>query len=204
MRILITCAAVILMVSVASCGGGRPEPTVISGVEFPDWFENPFIDGQFGAVGISRPSLGGMAETRARALAQGRVELGRTISTRVQAAYNQWFREGGEIFQEGQDIDTNRMAMEMSENVSRQLTDQVIQGSTSRRAWEHPQTKDLYLWVVIDSDKLEVLQRQVKAQAQQEAQRRSFIRAEIKAEEAFQALDAAIDAQMKRDAGIVE
>ncbi|MFW5859188.1 MAG: hypothetical protein ACOCYP_04125 [Planctomycetota bacterium] len=196
--------AVALIGLFAGCGGKDDNPRpLVGGIEYPVWVGNPFAEGQFGAVGISKGSLGGDPEKRARALARGRVELGRTISTKVQAAYKQWFKEGGEIFKEGQEIDENKMAMEMSENVSKQLTNQVITGSHSYRIWEHPENQNLYMWVIVDQEKLEVLQRQIKAQAAKEAQKRSFIKAEIKAEEAFNELETAIDRELAREQGMV-
>ena len=187
------------------CGGHRPHETQVAGVALPDWFNDPFKDDQFGAVGLARKSLGGMQEQLNKAMAQGRTELARTISTKVQAAYTSFFTEGGEAgWGENGEVVRNELAQEMSENVSRQITDQVLQGARRKDTWIHPKNEDLYVWVVIDNSMRDVLAQQIKASARKEVAAKAQVKAELKAKDALSRLDAAIDKELARQAGGVQ
>lgn len=171
-------------------------------VTMPDWVMDPCTDGQFGAVGISRTSLGGSAEEFARALANGRTELARTINVRVQSAYIRFFTEGGSLNQATNGgVEAKTAAEEMSTNVSRQLTDQVLSGSRQKAIYRDPNTKEVFMWVIISPDKLEAIQAQVKQEAQNQVAKRAQISAELKTQEALKMLDAAIDKEMNRQGG---
>lgn len=204
---LLTASAIALIV--AGCGETRsdniasPAATAPGAktqeVTMPEWVMDPGTGGQFGAVGISKTSLGGSQEEFARALANGRTELGRAINTRVQAAYVRFFTEGGSLNQGANGgVDAKIAAEEMSTNVSRQLTDQVLTGSRQKAIFRDPNTKELFMWVVISSDKLEAMQTQIKQAAQNEVAKRAQISAELKTQEALKQLDAAIDKEMAR------
>ncbi|NRA38177.1 MAG: LPP20 family lipoprotein [Planctomycetes bacterium] len=206
MRSLILCTACVLSLAlVTGCGGEkRTEQPVISGVVMPDWFMEPGKDGNIGATGISEKSLGGMREQLKGAMAEGRTALANTISVKVQASFTRFFSEGGEkSWAEDGSIDKATIAQELSENVSRQLTNQIIQGSERKAMWEHPKSGDLYVWVVINAEKRDQVLTQVKAEARKQVAQRKKIHAELKTEDALKKLDAAINAEMLRAAGEV-
>jgi hypothetical protein len=168
-------------------------------VVYPDWVGDPGTNGQFGAVGISKTSLGGTAEEFPRALNAGRVELARSIQVKVQAAYTRFFTEGGELSQGANGgTDAKIAAQEMSENVSKTLTNQVLQGSRQKAVFRDPNTKELFMWVVIDEAKLPMLKQQIKDEANNQVAKRAQISAELKAQDALKRLDAAIDQEMTR------
>lgn len=168
-------------------------------VTYPEWVLDPFTGGVFGATGISRASLGGTGEEMARALANGRTELARTIQVKVQSSYTRFFTEGGDIANKaGGGVEYRQMAQEMSENVSRQLTNQVISGSRQKQMWRDPSNKDLYIWVVIDNEKLAALNTSIKDEAKRQLDARAQVGAELKAADALKRLDAAIDAELAR------
>ena len=188
--------------ALTGCGDHRPHETKVAGVSLPDWFNDPFMDDQFGAVGIARKSLGGMQEQLNKAMAQGRTELARTISTKVQSSFTSFFTDGGEAgWGENGEVVRNELAQEMSENVSRQLTDQMLKGSSRKDTWIHPKNEDLYVWVVIDTSMRDILAEQIKASARKEVAAKAQIKAELKAKDALERLDAAIDKELARQAG---
>ncbi len=206
MRSLVLITAFAMTVAfIAGCGGEkRTEQPVISGVQFPAWFMDPGMDGNIGATGIAEKSLGGMREQTNAAMQDAFNGLARTISTKVQAAYTRYFSEGGEKSWDADGgVDKATVAQELTENVSRQLTNQIIQGAERREVWEHPTTKDLYVWVVINAEKRDQVLTQVKAEARKQLASRKKVAAEIKAEDALKKLDAAIDAEMLRTSGEV-
>ena len=205
MRTLVILAALAATLAfVTGCGGERVEKPKIAGVELPEWFMEPGMGGNIGATGIAEKSLGGMREQTNAAMQDAFNGLARTISTKVQAAYTRFFSEGGEKgWAADGSIDKTTLAQELTENVSRQITNQVIQGAERKAVWEHPKSGDLYVWVVINAEKRDQVLTQVKAEARKQLAARKKIAAEIKAEDALKKLDAAIDAEMLRAAGEV-
>jgi hypothetical protein len=199
--------AIALLCTLVACGDrAAASPTEsrghqIDGTKVPVWVADPSYDDQFGAVGISRPSLGGMNETFKKARMEGRLELARIISTKVQAAYVRYFQEGGEIYAGEKGPEYQTMATEMAEDTSRQITDQLLQGTKQMEFWQHPESKDMYVWMIIDPEAMDMIADQVKVAARSSA-RRSNIAAELKTKEALERLDAAIDAEMERQSGM--
>lgn len=175
---------------------------------YPAWVADPFSEGQFGAVGISRDSLIGAEGTMQRALADGRAKLADSIKAKVQRAYVRFFTEGGESSRAADgSIQRDELAQEMSENVTRTLTNQVISGSRQKDIWRdgeglvgEPGT--LFMWVVIDRSQMDLLSEQIRAEASNEVARRAQVRAELKARDALDRLDALIDDELQRQEGI--
>ena len=194
-----------LAVLIASGCGSRdsaPQKLTVQGEQLPLWVSDPFMEGHFGAVGSSRKSLGGMQEQMDRAMAAARTELARTIQSRVQSSYVRFFSESGEAsWGEDGNPELQTLAQEMSENVSRQLTNQVLQGSRRKNIYQHGPTGELYVWVIIDPEQMAIVNQQVKAQASKELAARAQVKAELKAKEALERLDKAIDDEMARQAG---
>lgn len=205
MRSLVIAAAMVMTVALlTSCGEKRVEKPVIAGVELPEWYMEPSMGGNIGATGISEKSLGGMREQTNAAMQDASNNLARTISTKVQAAYTRYFSEGGEkSWAADGSVDKATIAQELTENVSRQLTNQVIQGAERKAIWEHPKSGDLYVWVVINPERRDQILNQVKAEARKQLAARKKVAAELKAEDALKKLDAAIDAEMLRQSGEV-
>ena len=99
-------------------------------------------------------------------MAAGRTELARAVATKVQASYVRFFSESGEsTWGEDGNPELQTMAQEMSENVSRQLTNQILQGSRPKNIYQHEKSGDLFVWVIIDPSKMDIVKEQVKAQA---------------------------------------
>jgi hypothetical protein len=196
-------ALAVALIGLTGCGSrDQPHDVSVQGVQLPEWVADPFMNDRFGAVGISRTSLGGMQEQIDRAMAAGRTELARSIATKVQAAYVRYFTEGGDVaWSADGGVDRQELAQEMSENVSRQITDQLLQGSRRKDMWIHPKNQDLYVWVIIDPAKMDLVAQQVKAQASKELQSRAQVRAELKAKDALKRLDEAIDNELMRQQG---
>jgi hypothetical protein len=206
MRSIILCAAVLMTVAFLSgCGGEkRVDKPLVGGIELPEWFMEPGMGGNIGATGIAEKSLMGIREQTNAAMQDASNNLARTISTRVQAAYTRFFSEGGEkSWAADGSIDKATLAQELTENVSRQLTNQVIQGAERKAVWEHPTSGDLYVWVIINPERRDQVLNQVKSQARKQLASRKKVAAELKTEDALKKLDAAIDAQMLRESGVV-
>ncbi|MBA3710000.1 MAG: LPP20 family lipoprotein [Planctomycetes bacterium] len=139
--------AVAVAVLIAGCGDDRPS---VASKARPDWVGNPMIDGQIGAVGIARPSLAGEQQTIDQAMAAARTELARTLSTRIEAAYKTAFNSSSD-FKSGHD--PAQVAHELTENVSKQLSNEVLQGSRRRDLFTDAASGDHYVWVVMERSK---------------------------------------------------
>jgi len=160
----------------------------------PDWTNDPTMGGKFpiAAYGVADYKLGGENMQRNSAMASARDEIARAISVKVQAVFKSWTREGGEITSQ----DSKTMAMQMEENISRQVTNQLVQATSQRARWVDPGTKRMYVWTYPDQASLEAAASQMKASARAEAEKRAHFAAKIEADKAFADLDKLIDKEM--------
>jgi len=162
--------------------------------DVPDWVNDPTMGGKFpiAAYGVADYKLGGERMQRDSALDAARVELGRAVSSKIQAVFKSWTREGGEITSQESKV----MAMQMEENISRSVTNQVVQATAQRARWIDPATKRMYVWSYPDQAAIEAAAAQVKAAARAEAEKRSHFAAKIEADKAFADLDKLVDKEL--------
>lgn len=160
----------------------------------PDWLNDPTQGGKFpiAAYGVADYKLGGENAQRNSAMASARDEIARAIAVKVQAVFKSWTREGGEITSQ----DAKTMAMQMEENISRQVTNQLVQATSQRARWIDPATKRMYVWTYPDQAAIEAAAAATKAAARAEAEKRAHFAAKIEADKAFADLDKLIDKEM--------
>jgi hypothetical protein len=144
----------------------------------PDWISDPFQDGQFGAVGIAPKSIAGEQQSVDQATAAARTELARTLSTRIEAAYKTAFTGSSDFTSGGRDAaKAQQVAHELTENVSKQLTNEVLTGSRRRALYTDAATGDHYVWVVIDRDAK--LRERVASEAQRQLRESGIAGADV-------------------------
>lgn len=103
----------------------------VAGVLAPEWYCTPEIEGGFAAVGEAKPNAARDNNMqRTMALANGRDALARDIEVKVQNMLTNWARATGE--DETQTYESN------FENVSRQVSQQTLQGSRQLKRWLAP------------------------------------------------------------------
>ena len=191
--------AAIGAVSLTGCGREEkpvaPSPVAQPDTDnLPDWVKDPTMGGKFplAAAGSSQQMKAGFAFTRDKALNNARVELGRVVSTKVQAVFKDWTREGGEITSQ----DDKTMAMTMAENISRSVTNQEINGTPQRELHVDKASNTMFVWVYVDQEATKRIQEAMKAQTRGDAEKRAHFASKIEADKAFADLDKLIDKEM--------
>jgi hypothetical protein len=192
-------AAAVGALSFAGCGKEdrtppAPAPPAAATNDGPDWLNDPTQDGKhpIAAYGVADYKLGGENAQRNSAMASARDEIARAIAVKVQAVFKSWTREGGEITSQ----DSKTMAMQMEENISRQVTNQLVQATSQRARWIDPGTKRMYVWTYPDQAAIEAAAAATKAAVRAEAEKRAHFAAKIEADKAFADLDKLIDKEM--------
>ena len=98
------------------------------------------------AVGIAADNPNPAAR-RSQAIARGRSELARTLQTSVQSMVKDYMQTNRDFY----DMDT-ASSMEYFEDISRQVTDEVLVGSRQVNAWRDPADNTLYVLMRLDFD----------------------------------------------------
>lgn len=103
----------------------------VAGVLAPDWYCAPEIEGGFAAVGEAKPNAARDNNMqRTMAMANARDALARDMEIKVQNMLTNWARATGEG--DEQTYESN------FENVSRQVSQQTLQGSRQLKRWLAP------------------------------------------------------------------
>ncbi|BDU77847.1 LPP20 family lipoprotein [Mesoterricola sediminis] len=159
----------------------------------PAWIDNEDIPDGLAAVGISQANLmGDKALQRSVAVADGRTRLAGKLKVRVQNMFsqlNQQVATAGTPEKKGKPIRSEVMNR-VVENVTRQLVDQELAGTTVRAYWTDPADGSLYAFVVMTRDSLD----RALAGAAQTQIRREIAQGEQSLDKALDKLDAAIAA----------
>lgn len=194
------------MVALAACGvlglagcgkeDRSPPPTTQTAPtnDVPDWVNDPTQGGKYlyAAYGVAEYKMSGEAMQRQQAAQNAQRQIAEIISTKIQAVFKNWTREGGEITSQ----DNRQMAMTMAEDVSRSVTNQTLEGATPHARWIDPATKRMYLWYYIDPAAVAKMKEATAAAAREQAEKRAHFAAKIEADKAFADLDKLIDKEM--------
>lgn len=141
----------------AGCGGKEAiieqpvEPAFIehceykTGVRAPEWYCDPNIEGGMAAVGEAKPNVARDNNMqRTMAMANGRDALARQTQVKVQNLLTNWSRATG--------ADENQTYEANFENVSRQVSQQTLEGSRQLKRWLAPDGTLVLLVGMSDSD----------------------------------------------------
>jgi len=182
------------LLALVGCGA-KQAPTAIpvtttTAKNAPSWIDNEEIPDGLAAVGIAQPNpMNDKSMQRTVAIADARTKLAGKLKVRVQNMFSQLNQQATTASADGsrKPIKTDVMNR-VVENVTRQLVDQELAGTSVRALWTDPGDNNLYVFVVMTK---ETMDRALAGAAQ------SQIRKEIAQGE--QSLDAALD---KLDAAI--
>ena len=115
-----------------------------TGIQAPEWYCNPTIEGGMAAVGEAKTNVAKDNNMqRTMALANGRDELSRQTQVKVQNLLTNWSRATGAG--DDQTYEAN------FENVSRQVSQQTLEGSRQLKRWIAPDGSLVLLIGVTDS-----------------------------------------------------
>ncbi len=146
-------AAAVTFALMTGCVGGTAgvkESTFVehceyrTGIQAPEWYCNPTIEGGMAAVGEAKTNVAKDNNMqRTMALANGRDELSRQTQVKVQNLLTNWSRATGAG--DDQTYEAN------FENVSRQVSQQTLEGSRQLKRWIAPDGSLVLLIGVTDS-----------------------------------------------------
>ena len=138
------------IVMFSGCGKQKPEPKMtniakngcnIKGEEAPLWVCLPEYKDSIAAVGIAKPNAGDdLSMQRAEAMADGRDALARQIQIKVSNMFKKFIATTG--------AGKAQTYEKTTENVSKQIASNTIQGSKPVDMWIHPKTNEMFLLVI--------------------------------------------------------
>ena len=176
-RYLISIA--LLAIIAVGCGTTKKPETVVTSTKTknaPAWIDNPGTVGGMVGVATEPPNvMGDIMMQRKTALAAARAEIAKQMEVRVQGVFaglDQQYKTAGT---EGKKVIRTEAMSRMREDTQREVVNVAMTGATPREFWTDPETKQLWVLVVLDKDTAD---RAVKASAS------AALRKEIKTGEA--------------------
>ena len=137
----------------------------------PSWIDNEEIPDGLAAVGIAQPNpMGDKSMQRTVAIGDARTKLAGKLKVRVQNMFSQLNQQVTTAAADGskKPIKTDVMNRVM-ENVTRQLIDQELAGTSTRAFWTDPADNNLYVFVVMTKETMDrALAGAAQAQIKQE------------------------------------
>lgn len=197
MRLSLYLPAGLAMAGLVACGGPKTEPnkvavTTTATRNAPSWIDNEEIPDGLAAVGIAQPNpMGDKSMMRTVAIADARTKLAGKLKTRVQNMFSQLNQQVTTAAADNtkKPIKTDVMNR-VIENVTRQLVDQELAGTTTRNFWNDPADGNLYVFVVMTKETMD----RALAGAAQSQIRKEIAQGEQSLNAALDKLDAAIAA----------
>lgn len=154
-----------------------------AGVRAPEWYCNPTIEGGMAAVGEAKANVAGDNNMqRTMAMANARDALARQTQVKVQNLLTNWSRATGAG--EDQTYEAN------FENVSRQVSQQTLEGSRQLKRWVAPDRTLILLVGMSDSASIK---NNVKTSLRNE----EALWQQFQSKQSLEELDKQIDAEFK-------
>ena len=166
------CSMVILMVLVGCAGPGSGSTEERGSSDMPGWFlVPPTTEDALYGVGQAKkqnPSLARQAAT-----ARARTEISQAVNVKVSSMLKDFMQESG--------VGDNAQAVEFTESVTKQVTDNSLQGSVVKEAYV---AKDGTMFILVDYPLASMRQDALNAAKKEEA-----LYNEFKAQQGFDALE---------------
>jgi hypothetical protein len=177
------------------CGQKKPTPipvTTTGTKNAPSWIDNEEIPDGLAAVGIAQPNpMGDKSMQRTVAIADARTKLAGKLKVRVQNMFSQLNQQATTASADAKAKPIRSDVMNrVVENVTRQIVDQDLAGTTTRAFWTDPADNNLYVFVVMNKDTMD----QAMAAAATNQIKREIDQGEKSLDHALDKLDAAIAA----------
>jgi hypothetical protein len=195
----IAIASLTLFTLVGCNDGARPgiapgDRAPVSVDDLPDWVKDPTNGGKVvGAAGSSGPMKAGFNMARDTAMSRGRTELARSLEAKIQAAFKDWTREGGELTTEAD----KTMAMTVQENTAKTVVNQVLTGSTQKDLYQDKASGELFVWVVLDASAAsEIAKKVVRTARKGLEEKKAHFAAKIEADKAFNDLEKQVNEEL--------
>ncbi len=196
MRLSLVLPLGLAMVGLVGCGPKQAPTTVpvtsTPARNAPSWIDNEEIPDGLAAVGIAQANpMGDKSLQRTVAIADARTKLAGKLKVRVQNMFSQLNQQVTTAAADGtkQPI-KNDVMNRVIENVTRQLVDQELAGTSTRAFWTDPGDGNLYVFVVMTKDTMD----RALAGAAQAQIKKEIAQGEQSLDKALDKLDAAIAA----------
>jgi hypothetical protein len=184
------------MAGLVACGPKKgPTTTPVTTTQTkgaPSWIDNEEIPDGLAAVGIAQANpMGDKAMQRTVAIADARGKLAGKLKVRVQNMFSQLNQQVTSASADGKAKPIKSDVMNrVIENVTRQLVDQELAGTTTRSFYVDPTDGNLYVFVVMTKDTMD----RALAGAAQAQIKKEIAQGEVDLNKALDKLDAAIAA----------
>jgi hypothetical protein len=158
----------------------------------PSWIDNEEIPDGLAATGIAQANpKGDKSLQRTTAIADARTKLAGKLKVRVQNMFSQLNQQVSTAAADGTKKPIRSDVMNrVIENVTRQLVDQELAGTSTRAFWTDPTDGSLYVFVVMTKDTMD----RAMANAAQAQIKKEIAEGEQSLDKALDKLDAAIAA----------
>jgi hypothetical protein len=158
----------------------------------PSWIDNEEIPDGLAATGIAQANpMGDKSLQRTTAIADARTKLAGKLKVRVQNMFSQLNQQVSTAAADGTRKPIRSEVMNrVIENVTRQLVDQELAGTSTRAFWTDPTDGSLYVFVVMTKDTMD----RAMANAAQAQIKKEIAEGEQSLDKALDKLDAAIAA----------
>jgi len=195
MRVSLFLPLGLTLAGLVGCGPKRAPNTVpvttTSVKNAPAWIDNEEIPDGLAATGIAQANpMGDKSLQRTVAIADARTKLAGKLKVRVQNMFSQLNQQVTNASADGGKPIKTDVMNRVIENVTRQLVDQELAGTSTRSFWSDPSDGNLYVFVVMTKDTLD----RAMAGAAQGQIKKELAQGEQSLEHALDKLDAAIAA----------
>jgi translation elongation factor EF-1beta len=166
---------------VVSCAGGAEEeaPAPAEQAGAPDWYLNP-PSAEDALYGVGSAKMSSLDTSRRMAISRAREDIAFQMNAQIEAAIVDYAQESG--------VDDNNQVISFVENVSRQVTETTLQGTTPEEVSQGP---DGTIYALVSFPKGNY--REAAAEAFQRNEDAAF--AEFKAEQALDYLDEQVEGE---------
>lgn len=144
-----------LAILTLACGTKKPEVVVTSTKTkgAPSWIDNPGTIPGIVGVGAESPNvMGDLMMQRKTALAAARSEIAKQMNVQVQGVFaglDQQYKTAGS---DGKKPVSSEAMSRMREDTQREVVNVSMAGATPREFWTDPETKQLWVLMVLDKD----------------------------------------------------
>lgn len=195
MRVSLFLPLGLTLAGLVGCGPKRAPNTVpvttTSVKNAPAWIDNEEIPDGLAATGIAQANpMGDKSLQRTVAIADARTKLAGKLKVRVQNMFSQLNQQVTNASADGGKPIKTDVMNRVIENVTRQLVDQELAGTSTRSFWSDPSDGNLYVFVVMTKDTLD----RAMAGAAQGQIKKELAQGEQSLEHALDKLDSAIAA----------
>ena len=141
--------------------GSKQAPTTVPVTSTPTknapaWIDNEEIPDGLAATGIAQANpMGDKSLQRTVAIADARTKLAGKLKVRVQNLFSQLNQQETTAASEGKKPIKTDVMNRVIENVTRQVVDQELAGTSNRAFWTDPTDGNLYVFVVMTKESMD-------------------------------------------------